>query len=423
MLYVGIDVASEDHVFAVVDEHEHVQVKPTSFREEEAGYRKLMDALGDPSQTLVAMEATGHYWKNLFAALSSQGFPVVLLNALATRRHAQAQLERTKTDAVDALNIACLIARQRPRPTRLTDTATEELRELVRLRSRTTQQMGDRVRDLHRLVDLGFPEFTRHVKQLDSSLATTILHRYPTARSFAGLTPRTLAKVTYDTQGHKVGLELATALIEAACHSVGAHHGDAYRVQIRYANQDIDLLRSRLREIDEQINSRLDDHEIGQLLTTIGGIGKTTAARLVAELGDPSQFDDAKALCAFVGVVPGLKLSGKKRGGHAALCPIGHAQLRAALWMPTLVAVRVNPWLRRHYERFLANGKPRKVALIACMHKLLMAVYSVAKNRRPFTPKIELNRTSPVAPSPRSSRKRDAGGRQFTCASLPTPRA
>jgi len=71
----------------------------------------------------------------------------------------------------------------------------------------------------------------------------------------------------------------------------------------------------------------------------------------------------------------------------------------------------------------LANGKPRKVALIACMHKLLMAVYSVAKNRRPFTPKIELNRTSPVAPSPRSSRKRDAGGRQFTCASLPTPRA
>lgn len=389
MLYVGIDVASEDHVFAVVDEQERVLMKPTSFREEEAGYRKLMEALGDPSLALVAMEATGHYWKNLFAALSAQGFSVVLLNALATRRHAQAQLERTKTDAVDALNIACLIARQSPRPTRLPDGATEELRELVRLRSRTTQQLGDRVRDLHRLVDLGFPEFTKHVKQLDSSLATTVLRQYPTARAFAELTPKKLAKVAYGAQHHKVGLELATALVEGARHSVGAHHGEAYRVQVRYATQDIDTLRDRLREIDQQIDSKLDDHEVGQLLTTIDGIGKTTAARLVAELGDPAQFDDAKALCAFVGVVPGLKLSGKKRGGHAAICPIGHAQLRAALWMPTLVGVRVNPWLRKHYERFLANGKPRKVALVACMHKLLLAVYSVAKNRRPFTPNLE----------------------------------
>lgn len=389
MLYVGIDVASEDHVFAVVDEHERVLVKPTSFREEEAGYRKLVEALGEPSITLVAMEATGHYWKNLFAALSAQGYSVALLNALATRRYAQAQLERTKTDAVDALNIACMIARQNPRPTRLPDAVTEELRELVRLRSRTTQQLGDRVRDLHRLVDLGFPEFTKHVKQLDSSLATTVLRQYPTARAFAELTPKKLAKVTYGEQHHKVGLELATALVEGARHSVGAHHGEAYRVQVRYATQDIDTLRDRLGEIDQQINSKLDDHEIGQLLTTIDGIGNLTAARLVAELGDPAHFDDAKALCAFVGVVPGLKLSGKRRGGHAAISPIGHAQLRAALWMPTLVAVRVNPWLRKHYERFLANGKPRKVALVACMHKLLLAVYSVAKNRRPFTPNLE----------------------------------
>jgi len=56
--------------------------------------------------------------------------------------------------------------------------------------------------------------------------------------------------------------------------------------------------------------------------------------------------------------------------------------------MPTLTAVRSNPWLRAHYERLRARGKLPKVALVACMHKLLFAVYSVAKHRQPFVPML-----------------------------------
>jgi hypothetical protein len=56
--------------------------------------------------------------------------------------------------------------------------------------------------------------------------------------------------------------------------------------------------------------------------------------------------------------------------------------------MPTLTAVRSNPWLRAHYERLRARGKLPKVALVACMLKLLFAVYSVAKHRQPFVPML-----------------------------------
>jgi transposase len=59
--------------------------------------------------------------------------------------------------------------------------------------------------------------------------------------------------------------------------------------------------------------------------------------------------------------------------------------------MPTLVAVRKNLWLRTHYERFLAAGKRPKVALVACMRKLLTIVYSVARSRRPFVPHLQIN--------------------------------
>lgn len=394
MRFAGIDIASETYVVAVVDAEGSVQLKATSFAEDAAGYEKVLDLLGTPGEILIAMEASGHYWKNLFAALAAAGHSVALLNPLRTRRFASEDLERTKTDAIDALSIARFAAQKRPAATRLPDPATEELRELVRLRERLLQDFGDRVRQLHRLVDLGFPEFTRYVRSLDSELASAILHDYPTAVAFHGTSVKRLANLRYDGR-HQVGLDLARTLIDAARHSVGHHHGAAYRVQVRYACQDLDTLRRRLRELDRDIAGKLNEHEVGRLLTTIDGIGPNTAACVIAEVGDPALFRSAAALAAYVGAVPGLKQSGKRTSTRAALTPIGNARLRAALWMPTLTAVRYNPWLRDHYQRLLARGKLPKVALVACMHKLLFAIYSVAKHRKPFLPVVSAAQGSP----------------------------
>jgi transposase len=156
MRFVGIDVAAERHVVAGVDEANAVVLKATPFTEDTEGYQKLLSLLGTAADTLVAMEATGHYWKNLFATLAAHGFAVALLNPLRTHRFAGEDLQRTRTDAIDALGIARFAAQKRPPATRLPDRATEELRELVRFRDRLVQDFGDRVRQLHRLVDLGF---------------------------------------------------------------------------------------------------------------------------------------------------------------------------------------------------------------------------------------------------------------------------
>jgi transposase len=384
MRFAGIDIASETHVLAIVATDGAVELKPTSFAEDAAGYQKVLALLGTPNELLIAMEATGHYWKNLFAVLTAAGYSVALLNPLRTRRFASEDLQRTKTDAIDALGIARFAAQKRPVPTRLPDSATDELRELVRLRERLLQDFGDRVRQLHRLVDLGFPEFTRYVKSLDTELAGAILHDYPNAEAFHGASVKRLAALRYDGR-HQVGLDLARTLIDAARHSVGQHHSAAYRIQVRYACQDLDTLRRRLRDLDRDIATKLHQHDVGRLLTTIDGIGPTTAARVIAAVGDPAHMRSAGAFAAYVGAIPGLKQSGKRRGNHAGLTPIGNATLRQALWMPTLTAVRFNPWLRAHYQRLLARGKLPKVAIVACMHKLLLAMYSVAKHRQPFT--------------------------------------
>jgi transposase len=193
MRFVGIDVAAERHVVAVVDETDRVLLKATPFTEDAEGYAKLLGVLGAPTDALVALEATGHYWKNLFAALVAAGFAVALLNPLRTRRFAGEDLQRTQTDAIDAVGIARFAAQKRPAASRLPDGATEELRELVRFRDRLRQDFRDRVRQLHRLVDLGFPEFTRHGRELGSKLATTLLRAYPTAAGSQGVPVRRVA--------------------------------------------------------------------------------------------------------------------------------------------------------------------------------------------------------------------------------------
>jgi len=381
-MFAGINVASETHVLARLDGDGRPIGKPTPFTEDREGYTKLLALLG-PEPVLIALEATGHYWKNLFSTLAAAGHRVALLNPIVARRFQEAGLERTKTDAIDAMALARLAFEKRPAPTELNDAAVEDLRELVRHRDRLRADFDDRVRQLHRLVDLGFPEFTRYVRSLDTMLATTLLAAYPTAQAFAKASPRRMAKLRFDGR-HFVGLQLAEQLVEAAKRSVGQHHGPAYALQARHICQDLDLGRRRLAEVERDIEGLIEAHELGSLLATIDGIGALSAARLIAAVGDPARFRSAGALAAYVGVVPALRHSGKRSTTRSSIAPHGNARLRCSLWMPVLGAVRRNAWLKAFYDRLRANGKPPKVALVAAMRKLLHAVYSVAKNRQPF---------------------------------------
>lgn len=386
MRFVGIDIGGERHAMGIVNDDGVVLTKPTFFTEDAAGYQKLRELLGEPKDCLVDMEATGHYWRNLFAFLVSEGFRIPTLNPLRTRRFAEEELERTKTDAIDALGIARFASQKRPSPAQIPDELTEDLRELVRMRVRYVDELTDRMRQLHRVVDLVFPEFTRYVR-INTVIATAILARYPTAWACARASIRRLALLAYDGR-HQVGEPVANALVTAAKLSVRAHQSEPYRTQMKYLCADIQLLRDRLRELDQDIERRLQTHEIGKLLTAIDGIGARTAACLIGEVGDPSRFRSAGALASYVGAIPRLKQSGKRAVSSTRTIPLGNARLRHRLWMPTLVAVRINPWLRAHYQRLCAAGKPPKLALVACMRKLLAAVYSVARSRRPFVPHL-----------------------------------
>jgi transposase len=382
MRFAGIDIGSRKHVVAVVDEASAVVLRPTPFTADWRGHELLFGTLGPPVDILVAMEATGHYSRNLFGALTQKSYPVALVNPLRTRRFAEEDLVRAKTDSVDSLVIARFAAQKRPAATSL-DLALEDLRELVRFHNRLLKDFGARLRQLYRLVHLCFPEFLGPMRRLDSQRATTLLAEYPTATAFAQADLEELASLRL-SERRSVGSKLAQRLTEAARVSIGWHQGPAYASEVVLICRDLDTLRARIATVRSSIEDVVAAHPIGLLLTTIDSIGAITVGRILATVGDPGRFHSAGALAAYVGVAPGTKQSGTHSPVHSRLCPLGNAQLRHALFMATFGAIQRNAWLRSCYERLKANGKPPKVALVATMRKLLSAVYAVAKNQKPF---------------------------------------
>ena len=116
-------------------------------------------------------------------------------------------------------------------------------------------------------------------------------------------------------------------------------------------------------------------------MRSVPGIGPVVATTLVAELPELGRLD-RKQIAALVGLAPLARDSGSLRGKR--LVWGGRGQVRAALSMATLVATRHNPVIHAFYARLLKAGKAKKVALTACMHKLLLILNAIVTTKTPW---------------------------------------
>lgn len=121
--------------------------------------------------------------------------------------------------------------------------------------------------------------------------------------------------------------------------------------------------------------------EKDDLLRSVPGVGPTLSATLIAELPELEHLD-RRRLAALVGVAPLNRDSGTLRGIRTTWG--GRSSVRKTLYMATLSATRSNPAIQEFYRRLVAAGKPKKVALTACMRKLLAIVGAVLRNRSPW---------------------------------------
>ena len=143
------------------------------------------------------------------------------------------------------------------------------------------------------------------------------------------------------------------------------------------------VIRKQLKDIEAQLAAHIERHhaDVAALLQSVAGVGPATAAMLIAELPELGSLN-RRQIAALVGVAPFAHDSGKMRGKR--MIGGGRAQVRRSLYMAALAATRFNPVIARFYQRLLASGKPKKVALVACMRKLLTILNAMLRSDKPW---------------------------------------
>jgi transposase len=162
----------------------------------------------------------------------------------------------------------------------------------------------------------------------------------------------------------------------------------------RDLQQHIRFLGRRLREADDDLHTAVKASPLWRvkddLLPSVPGVGRVVSLTLLAELPELGRLSH-KEIAALVGVAPLARDSGTLRGKR--LVYGGRAPVRAVLYMAALVASQCNPVIRAFYLRLRATGKPAKVALTACMRKLLVILNAMARSGTPWQPERRLVRT------------------------------
>lgn len=157
----------------------------------------------------------------------------------------------------------------------------------------------------------------------------------------------------------------------------------------RYLEQQVEQLDQQLTQVEQEIDTlREQDDTLSaqcQLLTSIVGIGPTSAIQLLAELPDLTQFAAPDQLVAYAGLCPHQHQSGSQPA-KTWLSKQGNPRLRKILYFPALSAKQHNPHLRCFAQRLTAAGKAKMVVVAAVMRKLLVLVYAILKSGRPYDP-------------------------------------
>jgi transposase len=179
------------------------------------------------------------------------------------------------------------------------------------------------------------------------------------------------------------------ALVEMRTQEVNRLSAGVVVSEVRASIEELlGSLDAQIAHVRELIRDHIDRHphlrQQRELLTTIPGIGETTAATLIAELFD-KPYLSARQAAAFAGLVPRIRESGQWRG-RPRLSKIGPSRLRKALFFPALTALRCNPTIRASVARLRAEGRPKMVIVGAAMRRLIHLAFGVLKTGRAYEP-------------------------------------
>lgn len=390
MIYAGVDVAKANHVIGAVGNDGQPLCKSMEFKNSDAGFERcsawLEGLAEEPSDVLVGMEATGHYWMALFARLAAEGYSVCVINPMEVKAVRKLKgKSRVKNDRVDALLIAETLRIGEYVETKLASDEVQSLRTLTRYRQAIKEEAAQVKIRLTCVMDSYFPEYAGVFSDMFGSASLAVLEKSPMPSELLRRKAPSLASDISKAARRQIGQAKASELKAAAKSSVGITLGlDAASFEVRSMVSQVRFLEERASEVEERIEELLMGIE--PLVLTIPGVSLATGAQIVAEVGDVSRFRSAAALVSYAGLNSSVSQSGQFDSGGGPITKQGDPYLRRAVWLAANRARQHDPALKAFYDKKRAEGKRHRVAVTAVARKLCHIVYAVMRDQVPYDP-------------------------------------
>lgn len=386
-MFVGIDIGKNRHQAAFLDNSGKELCPSIPFENSDEGYSlffNTLDSVSDGSP-VVGMEATGHYWLNLYAALLARDMETHVINPIQTDAMRRMNIRKTKTDGVDCRYVAQVIRMGDFSDVAVQDSDIAELRQLCRYRYGLVDSVSALKNQITGILDRIFPEYMNLFSDIFGVTSMELLKRYTTPDALSKVPTKRLSEFLAKYSRGMFGEGKANEIKEACKRSVGIGDSNAaFIFQLQQQIRLVEFSQSQIALLEERMENCYTRFPC--YLHTIKGVGVISAAVILSEIGDISRFENPRKLVAFAGIDPSVYQSGNYTAASSHMSKRGSPYLRRALWSVAENASRTNPVFADFYDRKRKEGKDHRTAVGACTRKLCYIVFAVLRDQVPFDP-------------------------------------
>ena len=394
--FLGIDVSKGYADFLLLDQDKQVLEDTFRLNDNKAGRLKLSQiiehwfSLG-LEELFCGVESTGGYENNWFSHLqqlaNDQNLKIARLNPKGVKSVSEAALKRTITDAVSAENIAVYLIAFSEKIVysdkwNQFDSTFKEARQNLTFKRMLIKQKVQLNNQLEKLLYQHLSEILVYCRNGMPNWLLEMLVKYPSAKQVSRASEKMLVRIKGISQNKAQAI---VRKVQLSNQSVS----DQIKRLISETAKEIIHKKKLIEKEQSTLIKQYKEHDQVKLLCTIKGIGPSTAIGILLEIEDVKRFATAKQLCSFFGVHPIFKQSGDGNWG-SRMSKKGRPEIRAALYMSCLSAIRSDEKLKQQYARFRAKGMNHYQAMGVVMHKMLRVIYGVLKSQIAYDPQIDL---------------------------------
>jgi len=381
--FIGVDISKSSFNYAVVDNN-CKPIESGKLSMDRDGFDSFKSVIEKYKNSIVACESTGSYHINLISFLLSFKKEVALINPSLVKRFIfSVSLRKTKTDEIDANLIAMFICKNQDNIRYFSLDDIDSVSAIARLRESISKEIVKTKINLKQHLNITFPELERNCNIFTMSMLN-LIKKYPSAYTIKKISIVKIYKSLGKSFGRKVEIT-PKKIKELAKESIGIN-SSGYDNIVRYDVEHLLFLMDKIDEITKQFTdiidkTRKDDIEI---LTSIKGIGNTTASHFIAEIGDINRFKTKSKLIAYAGTDPSIKQSGSSINIRGKITKKGSKPVRRVLYIMAMGVIRSNEYFKAYYTKKRKEGMQHRKAIVALMNKLLRVIYALLKKKEKF---------------------------------------